>query len=110
MDANLGTIPRALLTALVLPFAVTSSASSVLDRYMGKLSYPVFCGHMLVVSVVSVITVSLGISHHAVFPAAMWGTVLYAVLLIRYVEDPLEPLRSRASEWIRTGRPASSAS
>lgn len=105
MGGHFSDLERGILTALVLPVATRSAGKSRLDRHMGKLSYPLFCSHMLFSSYAWFMNGQLGMSEGLVFPLTLLMTLVYSELVVRLVENPLEPFRARMAEGIRTGFP-----
>lgn len=91
-----GPIVLGVLVGLVLPLAAASSRSSALDQYMGRLSYPLFCFHMLALSMSTVLIQELGLSWNLLLPITLFGSSVFAILAVRYLEVPLKKIRHRS--------------
>lgn len=94
MNSEVGPTSRALIISGMLPFSAVASRHLALDRYVGRLSYPVFCFHMLMISISEAFVVELDLSTRLVFPVTLAGSLILSALTVRYIETPLENLRS----------------
>jgi peptidoglycan/LPS O-acetylase OafA/YrhL len=95
MNSETGDVARGFLIACLLPLAASSSQSIRLDRYAGRLSYPLFCSHMLFLSASELIVREFGLWSSLNLPMTILGSLIFSVAVVRYLEDPLEPLRTR---------------
>jgi peptidoglycan/LPS O-acetylase OafA/YrhL len=76
------------LVAAGLPSVFSLSRNWKRDNYVGKLSYPIYVCHFML----------LGFAHRAgrfSVPALMLASVALAALLVHFVEDPVDVWRSR---------------
>jgi len=65
------------------------------DRYIGDLSYPIYIGHMLIITVVSSIVGNFQIHNREVFSLiCVFLSVLSAVFLNKYIGIPIENIKN----------------
>jgi peptidoglycan/LPS O-acetylase OafA/YrhL len=77
-----------LLLAIALPTLFSLTKDSKLDNYIGRLSYPIYISHVLLLGVARYAG-----SFRAV--ALMLISVAVALVLVRFVEDPVDRWRAR---------------
>jgi peptidoglycan/LPS O-acetylase OafA/YrhL len=81
---------------ILLPLTFLFQNRSKLDRTVGNLSYPIYVGHLLAMSVLVLITPRLGVRDPLLISAAnVVASLAFAFALNRLVGDPIESLRSR---------------
>ncbi len=85
-----------LLAAILVPLAVRSchQASDGRDRFLGDLSYPIYLVHWLLVVLAYQYLPDDGISR---LLYTLAGSILLSIVILRWVDMPLQGLRSR---WV----------
>jgi peptidoglycan/LPS O-acetylase OafA/YrhL len=74
---------------LALPFLFSLTKKSAIDRYIGQLSYPMYLSHWLMLSILA----TFRIEHNVLLTTLL--TLAASVLLLRYIERPIDVYRQR---------------
>ena len=80
---------------LRLFFEITKSNS--IDRFIGELSYPVYCTHMLVAELNQTIIGYFKLSYACLPAANVLGTILVSLVLVFFVEQKIDKIRAKIS-------------
>lgn len=79
----------------LMPLAFLFQAKKRWDKWIGNLSYPIYICHMLVIYVVGFVSTKLGIGDVVVTSIVVITlSILFSIILNRYVAEPMESLRS----------------
>ncbi len=83
------------LVAAAIPWLFEKSKSRKRDRWIGELSYPIYIVHFLAIWMAQLLLakVSLGFISREWISAGL--TIVFAIVLLRYVIEPVEGLRRR---------------
>jgi peptidoglycan/LPS O-acetylase OafA/YrhL len=85
------------VAAISIPLLFAATKANRLDRIIGNLSYATYLNHLLVASIVSVVVKRLEITPHFSTGLVIIGSVLFALVLERLIERPIELIRIRFS-------------
>lgn len=86
-----------LLFASLLPFAFSCGKNSRFDRRIGDLSYPIYISHIFIIAVFSSMNIfrfmdQINKSYYAIIVALATST--FSVLLLRFIQDPVDHYRA----------------
>ena len=92
------------LLFVAMPYLFHLTRRNKIDRYLGDLSYPIYINHRLVIWLV--ILIFEGSPGLKVLPhQTLWGAgiiavvaILFAVLILKYVIDPIDIIRQKRAE------------
>ncbi len=76
---------------LALPFLFSLTKKSAIDRYIGQLSYPIYLSHWILV--LSILATTPDPEHNVFLTLLL--TLAAAIMLLRYVERPIDVYRQR---------------
>jgi len=76
-----------------LPFLFRHQTESKLDSFLGRLSYPIYIWHWLVISVVTTIYLDIEREEPRLIFAVLAATFALSWLSVLFVENPIEKLR-----------------
>jgi peptidoglycan/LPS O-acetylase OafA/YrhL len=94
LDGVLGTSIFVTITMLMIPFAFLLSQKNNFDHLLGELSYPIYIIHSLVIKLLQ--SSQYFMSHYSYATiVAICITIGVSILLIRYVEIPIDRIRQR---------------
>jgi peptidoglycan/LPS O-acetylase OafA/YrhL len=80
------------LVAAMLPSLEAATRRNRVDRFIGTLSYPIYIGHITVLTAM----MAAGIAPGAACASALWiVTIAVSIALVKYVETPLTRFRQR---------------
>lgn len=81
---------------LFLPMTFIFQNKNAIDKWIGDLSYPIYIGHMLVISICSYLFKIMGLEDlRGKSIVYVILSILFAVLLNRYIGNPFEKIRSK---------------
>lgn len=82
------------LIVISLPFIFKAFKKSKLDRVIGELSYPIYISHMFIIYFAR--TFFMDQTKSVLFvPMLICLVILFSMLLIKYVSEPIEKIRQR---------------
>jgi peptidoglycan/LPS O-acetylase OafA/YrhL len=85
--------------SLAIPFSFYATGISNLDKRIGELSYPIYITHILINNIIfPLFFVPLAISRNWQPLAIFLFSVLLSLLLIKYLQNPVEKIRNRGSK------------
>ena len=77
-----------LIVVMAIPFLFKASKKSLVDDWLGKLSYPIYLTHFFAISV-------LRHANAVETSSAIAFTLFFSIAIIFLIEKPLEPLRKK---------------
>jgi len=88
---HMESFPYYLLLILALPLIFTITKFSAIDSFIGKLSYPVYIMHLLILKLIS----NLGLTQATNFRSALviFISLYISYLAIKYIDNPIDKLR-----------------
>lgn len=90
--------------AALIPVLFAISRHSNWDRAIGNLSYPIYLSHLLVGGVLSVVFKRLGVTEALSIPLMVTSCILFAAVLHRLVETPIDRIRDSISDRLTSAR------
>lgn len=85
-----------LMLILLIPAIFIYSKNNALDRYIGELSYPIYISHIFVLHVTTYRSLNYYWEyHHLLGYASLAATVLFSIVLVHFISNPLERYRQR---------------
>ena len=82
------------LLACAIPLIFQFTKNSRVDRWIGELSYPVYICHMLILRVIGNY-----VPNHYLALAACAGSIMFSILLMKFVIEPIETIRRSRAEF-----------
>lgn len=79
-----------ILSIFVIPYLFFITKNNRIDKFIGELSYPIYLIHMLVIAILSRFSFESYLSETACIVS-----VLFSILLIKYIEEPIEVFRQK---------------
>jgi len=93
---NFKTIVLFLIFLLLLPFTFIYQNNNKFDKWVGDLSYPIYIGHMLVLSIFVPVLKTYGFENPAINSIIyVIISVIFSILLNHYIGNPFEKVRSK---------------
>lgn len=83
-----------LVIILGIPFAFGYSKKNTFDRTLGELSYPMYLSHLLIVKLFQASPL-VHMNHNLLTLIIIVCTVIFSLLLMRFVEEPIEQFRQK---------------
>lgn len=85
------------LITVLLPFSFIYSKKLYFDRKIGELSYPIYISHILVNNVAGPLFLSRLVPNKDYIAILVFLLcVIFSVLLLKFIQDPIEKIRARA--------------
>jgi len=81
--------------AITTPFIFLFTKKSKLDHWIGELTYPVYMCHIVIFVVLGYLYKYTGIGPAYSGLITLIGSVLFSILLMKFVVDPIENIRQR---------------
>ena len=87
-----------IIIALMLPLLFINTKNNKLDKFMADLSYPIYISHFFVLTILR----DLAGTNHNLPITVLIFTILISVLLIKYIERPINKIREQKIKTMQT--------